>query len=145
MVWWLWLLLGLILLGAEMATPGGFYVIFFGTAALLVGALGAFEVVVSPIAQWLLFSVVSIASLVLFRRRLLAAFETPPRREATDALRGEVAVLGEALAPGAIGKAELRGTSWTVCNSDSRPLRAGERCRVERVDGLTLMIRGETS
>lgn len=144
MAWWLWLLLGLILLGAEMASPGGFYVIFFGVAALLIGALGGAEVLVSPIGQWLLFSLLSIASLVLFRHRLLSALESPARRDAIDSLRGEVALLGEDVAPGGIGKAELRGSSWTVRNVGDQPLRAGDRCRVERADGLTLLIRGES-
>jgi membrane protein implicated in regulation of membrane protease activity len=49
----------------------------------------------------------------------------------------------EDLAPGAIGKAELRGTVWTARNADSRPLAKGERSRVLRVDGLMLLLRGE--
>ncbi len=39
MIWWYWMLLGLVLLGAEMVTPGGFYILFFGLAALVVGTL----------------------------------------------------------------------------------------------------------
>jgi membrane protein implicated in regulation of membrane protease activity len=46
------------------------------------------------------------------------------------------------LAPGAVGKAELRGTTWTAQNADDRPLARGQRCRVARVEGLTLLIRG---
>ena len=34
MLWWYWLLLGLLLLGAEMMTPGGFYILFFGLAEI---------------------------------------------------------------------------------------------------------------
>ena len=29
MIWWLWVLLGILLLAIELLTPGGFYVIFF--------------------------------------------------------------------------------------------------------------------
>ena len=39
MIWWYWMLLGLVLLGVEMATPGGFYILFFGLAALIVGSV----------------------------------------------------------------------------------------------------------
>ena len=39
MEWWMWAVLGLALLMLEMATPGGFYFIFFGASAFLVGAL----------------------------------------------------------------------------------------------------------
>jgi membrane protein implicated in regulation of membrane protease activity len=39
------MVLGLALLGAEMTTPGGFYILFFGLSALLVGTLAGLEVV----------------------------------------------------------------------------------------------------
>ena len=32
MTWWLWAFLGLFLLGGELVTPGGFYMLFFGIA-----------------------------------------------------------------------------------------------------------------
>jgi membrane protein implicated in regulation of membrane protease activity len=44
-----------------------------------------------------------------------------------------------------IGKAEMRGTSWNARNIGDKPLARGERCRVERVDGLTLVVRHETA
>ena len=39
MIWWYWLVLGLVLLGLELATPGGLLALFFGIGALLVGVL----------------------------------------------------------------------------------------------------------
>ena len=30
--WWLWLLLGFLLFALELATPGGFFVVFFGVS-----------------------------------------------------------------------------------------------------------------
>lgn len=145
MTWWLWLLMGLALLAIELTTPGGFFVLFFGIGALLVGALAGAGVIEEAIWQWLLFSVLSVGSLLLFRRRLLAATAGSGNgRDALDSVRGEVAVLQEALAPGAIGRAELRGSSWTARNVGERPLPAGGRCRVERTEGLTLLVRGES-
>jgi membrane protein implicated in regulation of membrane protease activity len=143
MLWWVWLLLGLGLLGVEVLTPGGFFVLFFGIGALVVGVLAGLGIGGPPWAQWLLFSVLSTVSLLLFRRRLLAW--SAPRGTVTDVdtLTGEVATPLEDLAPGAIGKAELRGTVWTARNADSRPLAKGERSRVLRVDGLMLLLRGE--
>jgi hypothetical protein len=96
-----------------------------------------------PWLQWLLFSVFSTLSLVLFRGRLVAwsrAGETAP---AMDTLVGEIAMPLEDLSPGSLGKVELRGTSWTARNVDERPLVKGQRSRVTRVDGLTLAIRAE--
>ena len=57
MVWWYWMVLGLALLGAEMTTPGGFYILFFGLSALVVGTLAGLDLVEADWLQWLLFSV----------------------------------------------------------------------------------------
>jgi len=144
MVWWYWLLLGLVLLGGEMATPGGFYVLFFGLAALLVGALAGFGWLATAWLQWLLFSILSVISLFLFRNSLLVWMKAhePVGRE-VDAIAGETAVLIEAVLPGQVGKAELRGSTWNVRNTGSVVLNKGQRVRVERVDGLTLWVKSE--
>ena len=142
MDWWLWVLVGLGLLGLEMATPGGFYVLFFGAGALVVGVLVAAGAVQPAWLQWLLFSIFSVLSLALFRGRLVAWSRTAPSPP-VDSLLGEVATPMEDIAPDALGKAELRGTAWTARNVDARPLVKGQRGRVVRIDGLTLDIRAE--
>lgn len=142
MAWWLWALLGLLLLVSEVLTPGGFFVLFFGLGAVAVGGLVAAGVAGPVWLQFLLFSVLSLASLALFRPRLMRLMRSGATGN-VDSLVGEVAAVLDDLAPGAIGKAELRGSSWTVRNEGARVLQRGERARVERVDGLTLGIRPE--
>ncbi len=56
---------------------------------------------------------------------------------------GETAVAIDPIAPGEIGQAELRGTPWRARNVSTRALVAGERCRVQRVDGLTVELTPE--
>jgi membrane protein implicated in regulation of membrane protease activity len=144
MIWWLWLFLGLVLLGIEIMTPGGFYILFFGLAALVVGAAAGFHIVAAEWAQWLLFSVLSITSLLLFRNSLLRLTEiTQPKEAVADGVIGEMALIHDDLAPGAYGKAELRGTVWNVKNTGTVPLTKGQRGRVIQVEGLTLRIEGE--
>jgi hypothetical protein len=143
MSWWAWVLLALVLFGVEALTPGGFFVLFFGCGALVVGLLGSAGITGPVWVQWLLFSVISIGSLVLFRNRLLAALDLDGDRKPVDTLVGETTVLLDDLAPGGVGKAELRGTTWTVRSSETSRLERGRRCRVERVDGLTLWVRSE--
>ena len=57
-----------------------------------------------------------------------------------DSLVGEIAITLEVIQPGAIGRAELRGSSWSARNLHSAELARGQRCRVERVDGLMLFL-----
>ncbi len=142
MAWWVWVLGGLALLAVEILTPGGFFVVFFGLGALAVGALAALGLATADWLQWLLFSLLSVGSLVLFRERLLRRMRSSDG-PAVDNLVGEVAVLLDDLAPGAVGKAELRGTSWSVRQAGPTVLARGRRCRVERVDGLLLWVRPE--
>ena len=144
MLWWLWMLLGLALVVLEVLTPGGFFALFFGIGALLVGALDGLGMGGPDWLQWLLFSVFSIVSLLLFRGPLLARLKSWGRKpNGVDTLVGEVATLLEDLPADAIGKVELRGTAWSARHEDRQSLHKGQRCRVQRVDGLTLWIRAE--
>jgi membrane protein implicated in regulation of membrane protease activity len=142
MNWWLWVLLGLALLGGELLTPGGFFLIFFGIAAVFVGLLALAGLVTSPWVQWLLFSGLSVVALALFRRPLLEWLRPRLAGKDVDNLTEDVAVALEPIAPGEIGRAELRGSPWQARNDGPAPIAPGQRCRVERIEGLMLHLRG---
>jgi len=141
MVWWQWMVIALVLAGLEMATPGGFFVVFFGAGALVVGFLGLAGLDLPQWLQWLLFSFFSIVALLLFREPLLRAMrERTAGAGQVDALTDDVAITLEEMAPGAVGRAELRGSTWSARNGGQATLAKGVRCRVLRVDGLMLVI-----
>ena len=140
MLWWHWLVLGLVLAVAELATPGGFYLLFFGVGAALVGGLSAFDLAGPLWMQLLLFTVFSVVSLVLFRSRLLRALQTDPQRPSIDTLVGEIGSAVDAISPGEVGRVELRGTVWSARNSAGAAMTPGARCRVVSVDGLMLLV-----
>lgn len=144
MTWWIWILIGLTLLAGELFTPGGFVVIFFALAALLVGGLAAVGMAGPPWVQWALFSAISVISLTLFRKRLVERFQPHPAlADKMGDLSGGTAILSEDLAPGATGKAEHRGTSWSVRHAGGAPLKKGQRCKIKTVEGLTLIVEAE--
>ncbi|MCX6549931.1 MAG: NfeD family protein [Acidobacteria bacterium] len=144
MLWWHWAVLGLLLAAAELLTPGGFFVIFFGLAGLVVAVLVAVGLAEPLWLQILFFSIVSVGALLLFRNPLLRwmARNTPPPIK-VDNLVGEVAVTAAAIEPGGMGRAELRGASWSARNGGAARIEAGTRCRVTRVDGLEIWIQAE--
>ena len=140
MTWWMWVLLGLALLAVEMATPGGLFALFFGVGALCVAPLPAFGV--DAVAQWFAFTALSLVLFATLRRRLqhrIFQRAGPP----VDSLVGEEVVLLADLPAGGEAKAELRGTPWSARAAPGVALQAGQRARVERVDGLVLWIRAE--
>lgn len=142
-LWWHWFVLGLFLVLVELAAAGGFYIIFFGIAAILVGLLSSVNAAGSVGVQILLFSVLSVVSLLLFRSRLVKRFQGDPQSPQVDQLIGEIGVVLEDLAPGNVGKVELRGSSWSARTLSGPALARGTRCRVTGVDGLTLTVEPE--
>jgi hypothetical protein len=143
MQWWHWLVLGLILVALEMAASGGFYVIFFGVAALAIGGLHLFNVAGPAWFQFLLFSVISVASLLFFRNPLLRMLKLDATPDNVDSLVGETAIPLDDIAPGAVGRAELRGSAWSARNSSTVALARGQRCRVVRVERLMIYLEPE--
>ena len=138
--WWMWFVAGILLLLIEFLSTGGFFLFFFGLGALAVAILGAVGIHLPLRFELLLFLVLSLGTLVLLRKRLRLRFDSSlPDRE-VDSLENEIAVALNEIAVDDIGKAELRGTVWSVRNGGSRAIARAERCRVTRVDGLTLWI-----
>lgn len=139
MTWWLWLVGGLLLVVLEVVTPSGFFIIFFGLAALSVGLLARFAGVEAGWVQWSLFTALSIAYLLLFRGRLQARVQAPPPAP-VDSLVGVLAIAQERVAPGVVGRVEVRGSAWSARNTSDVTLEAGQRCKVVSVDGLLLTV-----
>jgi inner membrane protein len=142
-VWWHWLVLGLALVALEIAAAGGFYVIFFGVAALLIAGLHLAELAGPLWFQLLLFSVFSVTSLMLFRGPLMRKLNAGDGETDMDTLVGEIGSALEDIAPGAIGRIELRGTTWTTRNTGFQTIPKGRRCVVIRRERLTLFVQAE--
>lgn len=143
-----WFLLGVTFLVLEALTPG-FFLLFFGLGAWLVSLTFfflPFDVVKNPNFQWLLFIVVSVAGLLIFRHKVKTFFQGRLARtdnmEDTLAqaqyLNREVTVLKE-VGPESPGLVELNGTNWQAL-TNGPVLNPGQRARVIRREGLTLIL-----
>jgi membrane protein implicated in regulation of membrane protease activity len=140
MSWWLWILLGIALLVVELVTPGGLFALFFGVGALATAIVAAIEA--PAVVQWLLFPAISLALVGTLRRSLRERLRAGPSAPVDSLVGEEVVLLGE-IPAGGEGQAELRGVPWKARVASGIPLRAGQRCKVERVEGLTLWVRAE--
>ena len=144
MPWWIWILIALACLALEVMTPGGIILLFFGVSAGVVGTLVAVGLGGPLWFQVLLFSFLSIVSVLTLRGPIVRRMRvTNAASRAVDLLVGERGVLLEDLSPGDIGKAKLRGTSWNARNVGEVLLAKGQRCVVKEVDGVNLMIGAE--
>ena len=118
MLWWYWMLVGLVLLAGEMLIPGGLFALFFGLAALLIGILVGMGVGGPNWLQWLLFALLSIVSLLLFRGPVLTRLKIrQPTPSRLDTLVGEIVTLRDDLPPdadrsGGTARHGVDGTEW---------------------------------
>ena len=143
MQWWHWAVLGLVLGLLELATPGGFFILFFGIGALLVSVLSLAGIAGPLWVQWVAFGALSIITLFFFRDPLLRRMRASEHTGLVDSLTSDIAVAKEDIAPGAVGRAELRGTGWSARNVGAAVAAPRPALRRPKVDGLTLHISAE--
>lgn len=141
--WWMWVVLGMVLLLGEVLTPGGFFIIFFGAAAVVVGLLKALGLEMALSYELMTFAILSIMGLVFFRKPLQQRFRQLTPDLPVDEIPGELCTAMEEIAAGAIGKVELRGTAWNAVNAGGETLPKGQACMVEKVNNLTLTVRAK--
>lgn len=145
MPWWGWIVLGALLLGAEIVVQSDFWLVFIGLAAIAVGLVATVAPGLPDAAQWALFGGFALVSVLFFRRLVRKRFPSQPSDSRLDApLEGAAGQALETLAPGAVGRVELRGSTWSARNADPAPIEPGARVRVERVEGLMLIVRRES-
>lgn len=145
MLWWHWLILGLILIGMEILTLGGlgnFYFLFFGMAAMLVSLLVWLGLNEPIYLQWFLFAVLGVVSFFALRKPLQAKASFGRQDELpVDSMVGEYATLTEDIEGQRVGRAELRGSTWSARNAGTTTLLKGTSAKVIRVEGLTLWLK----
>jgi len=140
MAWWSWMIIGALMLGAELfVVDAAFYLVFIGFAAVIVGLLELAGAGLEIWVQWVLFSVIAVALMVSFRRQLYGMMRGTPEGYETGPA-GETVTLEAALEPGHTARLSFRGTDWTIVNAGGATIGAGEQARIVAVDGLKLKL-----
>ena len=139
MSWWIWVLAGLALLALEFASST-MHIGFFAVGAFVVAMLVGFGMHLPLWAQLAIFTSVSILAFVFVRPILVRKLKLDFKPQ-VDTMIGESAMPLEDIGPAQIGKAEMRGTSWSARNVGETSLTRGQRCVVAGVEGIVLHIK----
>ncbi|WP_210496730.1 NfeD family protein [Microvirga antarctica] len=135
---WAWVILGIVLIGVEVMAPGVFF-IWLGLAAIATGLLAAAIGLSWQIAA-LTFAVLALLAVIL-GRWLMRASAPHDTQAATLNRRGEGLVgrefVLETPIEGGSGRIRVDDSSWRVTGRDRS---AGQRVRVVRVEGTTLVV-----
>jgi len=137
--YWVWLALGLSLLFVEVVMTH-FVMVFFGLGALIVCIATLIGLTTRTNSQLVLFSVSSLAMLLLMRKIFLAKFAacqpgTPPDYAGSIAkAETDITQLG--------GYANYRGSQWIAYRVEgTEPIAAGSYIDVVGIDGVKLKVR----
>ena len=138
---WNWMVLGLILLGAEILVPG-IFLLWIGIAAIIVGTL---SLMLWDTAFWgwqlqsVLFVVLALASAMIGKRyvdRNQEESDEPLLNQRTAQLVGRTATLEEPVVNGH-GRIRIGDTMWRVTGQD---MEAGTQVRVVSAGNNELAI-----
>lgn len=144
-LWILWSVLGAILIVAEIFTSG-FVLLWFGIGALAAAFAGLIGIN-SLAIQFVIFAVVSIgltaASRTIFVNYFSREKSGDSLRTGVDSLPGKIGTVVSS-SRGALqeGAVKVYGSTWTAYPAPGEePLEAGERVRVESVEGASIYVR----
>ena len=142
-VTWVWGLIGIVLLGLEMAS-GTFYVLWFGIAALIVAiAMLAFPNI-SQAAQLLTFAVLSLGSLTIWKLYYKKTETHSKVGQAQGEEIGRVGIVTQDTSATHTGKISfvqgvMGSREWVAVSNE--PIEIGANASVEAVEGNTLRIK----
>ncbi|MGH9967063.1 MAG: NfeD family protein [Pyrinomonadaceae bacterium] len=145
LLWILWVVLGLALIVAEVFTSG-FVLLWFGIGALAAAFAGLIGID-SLAIQFLIFALVSVgltaASRTIFVNYFSRERTGDSLRSGADALPGKIGTVVSS-SKGALneGAVKVFGSTWTAYPAEGEsPLEAGERVRVESIQGASIYVR----
>ena len=143
MEWWAWIAVGAILLGSELAfVDAQFYLVFVGASGFVVGFLQLAGTAPAVWLQWLLFAVLAAFSMVVFRRRIYERMRRNLPDDEAGGPAGEIVMLPAELPPGETCRLGISAAVRGAPSTAAIRIAAGESARIDRVDGLTLVVHG---
>jgi membrane protein implicated in regulation of membrane protease activity len=139
MSWWIWVLVGMALLAIEFASTT-MHIGLFAVGAFVVAILVGAGVQMPLWGQLVTFTGVSVFALFFIRPFIVRKLRLNVTK-VVDTFVGEQAVAIDQIGPAGLGKAEMRGTTWSARNIGETALMPGQRCVVADVEGLVIHVR----
>ncbi|MEM6818701.1 MAG: NfeD family protein [Pseudomonadota bacterium] len=140
MIWWVWIVIGLVLIAVEFTmVDAAFYLLFLGLAAIATGTIVSVGAGIPAAMHWAAFTVTAIALTVLFRRKLYDKLRGNPIGF-EDQVDGRHVDVLEDVRAGAETRVAFRGSRWTAVNVGNTALREGDQALIVRTEGSLLKI-----
>lgn len=134
---WFWLFLVILFTAIEVATFG-LATIWFALGALVMLFLSPLPI--PFLWQILLFLIISSVLLIFTRPVAVKKLKVGREKTNTDSLIGEKALVIKDITEFEKGLVKLHGMEWSACSVDGGAIAKNATCRVERIEGVTLVV-----
>ena len=140
--WHIWVIAGVVLLIAEIFTPG-FVLACFGVGCLVAAVFAAFDLGLT--FEVIVFCIVSVIAFFavrpLFMKRIYRSDDDAAKTN-VDALAGKEGMVAERIDPSLnVGRVTLGGDNWRAVSVDGAVIERGEKVEVVRVEGTKLFVK----
>ena len=139
---WHWLIAAVLMIIVEMVIPAAWF-LWMGISAFAVGLLLYFLRDLPLLIQIIIFGVLSVSTLVLYKWRQKAnpyEKDLPNLNRRGEQYVGRILTLDTPIVNG-VGKVRIDDSTWRVRGMD---MPAGSKVRVLSVEGTSLNVEGET-
>lgn len=140
--WHIWVIAGVVLLIAEIFTPG-FVLACFGVACLVAAVFAAFDVGLT--FEVIIFCVASVIAFFAVRPLFVKRFyrsDDEAAKTNVDALVGKEGLVAERIDPSVnVGRVLLGGDNWRAVSVDGAAIEHSEKVEVVRVEGTKLFVK----
>lgn len=133
----LWVVLGVVLLVIEIFAVS-FFFMFFGLGALATALLTYLDVTKDFYTQLIAFGLVSVASMLLFRKQLRELFYR--KGEDYNEFLNEKAKVVQPIPAKGEGKVFYRGTEWLAEAIGGQAIAVGTQVKIKKVDGIRFFV-----
>jgi membrane protein implicated in regulation of membrane protease activity len=144
MIWWLWIIIGLLVLSLEILIPLDFFLVFVGLSGVVTGIISGithlcgFEI--SSSTQYIICSITLVLLFAFAKKPLVQHLMSSKKNTKSSPENDRVSIEGSNINPNDYGNGRTRGTIWTVHNLSNAVLEAGKSYKVSRTEGITLIV-----
>ncbi|WP_428768947.1 NfeD family protein [Treponema sp. HNW] len=135
---WVWIAVAVICFAAEALTMQ-LTTIWFALAALITVFVSLLPI--PPVLQVFLFLIIACTLLILTRPFVKKKLEARKIKTNADSLIGQKALVLKDIGEFEKGEIKIEGKVWTAKTADGTLLAAGNKCIIEKIEGVTCIVK----
>ncbi len=133
----IWVIVGVLMMILEIFAVS-FFFLFFGVGAFVTALFAWVGIAESLTVQLIIFSVISAASMFIFRKKLQQSFNQKSGNY--NEFKGEKATVISPILPNNDGKVFFRGADWIAYTEEDQEIPINSSVSIKKANGIRLLV-----